>query len=239
MKRAISLIELILAIVIVGIGVTALPTIAFVSSKGNTQTVLSEVVTSTRIFMDDILLEPYNSALAEGFTGENGATLYTGIVKTSDDDRRFKEDAIQYFSRSIAVKKDGKPLDAEARVTSNEGLNTKFSTLNRTVNVENASTDKNLLSFKSTAQTWFLNLSYAAPDTDGKVNEIFDISNAKQVRDQTKNAMLVEVKSTGNPAGGDTGATTATTGGSNSPIIDDIDNITLYGFAFNISTEPR
>ena len=72
MKRAISLIELILAIVIVGIGVTALPTIAFVSSKGNTQTVLSEVATSTRIFMDDILLEPHNSALAEGFTGENG-----------------------------------------------------------------------------------------------------------------------------------------------------------------------
>lgn len=237
MKRAISLIELILAIVIVGIGVTALPTIAFVSSKGNTQTVLSEVVTSTRIFMDDILLEPYNSALAEGFTGENGATLYTGIVKTSDDDRRFKEDAIQYFSRSIAKKKNGEVLEANLGSESNMGLDGKFSTSTRKIEVSDGNS-KNILSFQAGSKVSFLELSYPAV-VDGNITEVFDVSNTKLSTETSRNAMLIEVKSTGIPAGGGTGAMTATTGGSNSPIIDDIDNITLRGFAFNISTEPR
>ena len=230
MKRAISLIELILAIVIVGIGVTALPTIAFVSSKGNTQTVLSEVVTSTRIFMDDILLEPHNSALAEGFTGENGATLYTGIVKTSDDDRRFKEDAIQYFSRSIARDKAGNPISANTGSHDTDfkaGLDNKIDLASRTIDAT-SDNNKNILSFQATPTVRFLELDYSQP-INGKISETFNVSDAnKLTTDTAKNAMMIEVKSTGTGTSGD-----------NSSIIDDIDSITLRGFAFNISTEPR
>ena len=58
MKGAFSLIELLLAIVVVGVAVAALPFIAISTGKANVQAVVSEVVTSSRIFIDDILSEP-------------------------------------------------------------------------------------------------------------------------------------------------------------------------------------
>ena len=91
MKKAVSLIELLLAIVIVGIGVAALPYISITSTKGNAQTILSEVISSSRIYIDDILLQPWNSALATGFIDNSGAKVYSGILKTeATKDARFE-----------------------------------------------------------------------------------------------------------------------------------------------------
>ena len=77
MKGAFSLIELLLAIVVVGVAVAALPFIAISTGKANAQAVVSEVVTSSRIFIDDILSEPWNSAIADGFTDSSGAVMYS------------------------------------------------------------------------------------------------------------------------------------------------------------------
>ena len=88
MKGAFSLIELLLAIVVVGVAVAALPFIAISTGKANAQAVVSEVVTSSRIFIDDILSEPWNSAIANGFISDNGAVLYSGILNTQSDDAR-------------------------------------------------------------------------------------------------------------------------------------------------------
>lgn len=91
MKRAFSLIELLLAIVVVGVAVAALPFMATSTGKANAQAVVSEVVTSSRIFIDDILSEPWNSAITNGFTDSSGAVLYSGILQAESDDVRFAD----------------------------------------------------------------------------------------------------------------------------------------------------
>ena len=126
MKRAFSLIELLLAIVVVGIAVVALPLIATITGKANTQAVVSEVVTSSRIFIDDILSEPWNSAVTNGFVNSNGAVLYSGILNAQRGDARFAAGTKKYFSRTLARDKDGKAIKAARVQTScSSGINCK------------------------------------------------------------------------------------------------------------------
>ena len=112
MKGAFSLIELLLAIVVVGVAVAALPFIAISTGKANVQAVVSEVVTSSRIFIDDILSEPWNSAITNGFTDISGAVLYSGILQAESSDPRFDVRTKKYFSRTLARDKDGKAIKA-------------------------------------------------------------------------------------------------------------------------------
>ncbi len=235
MKKAISLLELLLAIIVVGIGASAIPPIVMATTKANEQTILSEVVTSTRIMIDELLLEPYNSVLANGFTGKSGATLYTGIVKTetcTDDatckDRRFNKNATQYFSRSLAVNSSGKFVKAENLAgKSGEankpgsanyalGLNNRKNAVERSI--DTGTGNRNLIKFKSLAKARFLDIT---ADNKSDINVTFDLSKANG--DTPKNVMVVDVNSSFD----------------NNSKIGGVENIILYGFAFNISEESK
>ena len=238
MKKAISLLELLLAIIVVGIGASAIPPIVMATTKANEQTILSEVVTSTRIMIDELLLEPYNSVLANGFTGKSGATLYTGIVKTVDcaddascdsKDRRFNKNATQYFSRSLAVNSSGEFVKAENLASKSGEANTPGSAnyalgLNNRKNAVTRSIDtgtgtRNLIKFKSLAKARFLEITGGA-DNKSELNVTFDLS---KTGDAAKNVMVVDVNSSFD----------------NNSKIGGVENIILYGFAFNISEESK
>lgn len=238
MKKAISLLELLLAIIVVGIGASAIPPIVMATTKANEQTILSEVVTSTRIMIDELLLEPYNSVLANGFTGKSGATLYTGIVKTVDcaddascdsKDRRFNKNATQYFSRSLAVNSSGEFVKAENLASKSGEANTPGSAnyalgLNNRKNAVTRSIDtgtgnRNLIKFKSLAKASFLEITGGA-DNKSELNVTFDLS---KTGDTAKNVMVVDVNSSFD----------------NNSKIGGVENVILYGFAFNISEESK
>lgn len=236
MKKAISLLELLLAIIVVGIGASAIPPIVMATTKANEQTILSEVVTSTRIMIDELLLEPYNSVLANGFTGKSGATLYTGIVKTencNDDanckDRRFNKAVTQYFSRSLAVNSDGNFVKAENLASKSGAENTPGSAnyalgLNNRKNAVKRSIDtgagkKSLIKFNSSAKARFLDITGDA-DNKSDINVTFDLS---KTGDAAKNVMVVDVNSSFD----------------NNSKIGGVENVILYGFAFNISEESK
>lgn len=237
MKKAISLLELLLAIIVVGIGASAIPPIVMATTKANEQTILSEVVTSTRIMIDELLLEPYNSVLANGFTGKSGATLYTGIVKTencNDDanckDRRFNKAVTQYFSRSLAVNSDGDFVKAENLAGKSGAENTPGSAnyalgLNNRKNAVKRSIDtgagkKSLIKFNSSAKASFLEITGDTADNKSDINVTFDLS---KTSDTAKNVMVVDVNSSFD----------------NNSKIGGIENVILYGFAFNISEESK
>lgn len=236
MKKAISLLELLLAIIVVGIGASAIPPIVMATTKANEQTILSEVVTSTRIMIDELLLEPYNSVLANGFTGKSGATLYTGIVKTetcTDDttckDRRFNKNVTQYFSRSLAVNSSGEFVKAENLAGKSGAENTPGSAnyalgLNNRKNAVKRSIDtgagkKSLIKFNSSAKARFLDITIKEDSQD--LNVTFDLSKANG--DTPKNVMVVDVNSSFD----------------NNSKIGGVENVILYGFAFNISEESK
>lgn len=237
MKKAISLLELLLAIIVVGIGASAIPPIVMATTKANEQTILSEVVTSTRIMIDELLLEPYNSVLANGFTGKSGATLYTGIVKTVDcgddascdsKDRRFNKNATQYFSRSLAVNSDGDFVRAENLASKSGeankpgsanyalGLNNRKNAVERSI--DTGTGNRNLIKFKSLAKASFLDITIEEDSQDLKVT--FDLS---KTGDTAKNVMVVDVNSSFD----------------NNSKIGGVENVILYGFAFNISEESK
>lgn len=238
MKKAISLLELLLAIIVVGIGASAIPPIVMATTKANEQTILSEVVTSTRIMIDELLLEPYNSVLANGFTGKSGATLYTGIVKTVDcaddvscdsKDRRFNKNATQYFSRSLAVNSSGEFVKAENLASKSGeankpgsanyalGLNNRKNAVERSI--DTGTGNRNLIKFKSLAKARFLEITGGA-DNKSDINVTFDLS---KTGDAAKNVMVVDVNSSFD----------------NNSKIGGIENVILYGFAFNISEESK
>nr|WP_321309794.1 prepilin-type N-terminal cleavage/methylation domain-containing protein [uncultured Campylobacter sp.] len=225
MKGAFSLIELLLAIVVVGVAVAALPFIAISTGKANVQAVVSEVVTSSRIFIDDILSEPWNSAIADGFTDSSGAVMYSGILKAQSGDARFgADDTKKQFHRTLARAKDGAAIQA-AKVKPkpkpcNSGINCKDEAVAKI-----SKGSKNAFDFDITAQVKFINITETTEttaDTNGiKITATF--SDTATTTDNTSNAMLVSA--TARKDGGD--------------IIEGVDQIKLNGFAFNIGTEPR
>ena len=218
MKRAFSLIELLLAIVIVGFAVAALPFMATSTGKANAQAVVSEVVTSSRIFIDDILSEPWNSAIAGGFTDSSGAVMYSGILKAQDDDARFgTDDTKKYFHRTLARDKDGTAIKAAGVGSCNSGINCKDG-----AEAKISKGSKNAFDFDITAEVKFINITEQTDGTTGiKITATF--SDTATTTDTT-NAMLVSATATGKD-GGD--------------IIEGVKEIKLNGFAFNIGTESR
>ena len=218
MKRAFSLIELLLAIVVVGIAVAALPFMATSTGKANAQAVVSEVVTSSRIFIDDILSEPWNSAITNGFTTKSGAVLYSGILDAQSGDARFGSSTKKYFSRTLARDKEGKAIKA-AKVavvgSCDSGINCKNETHS---GLRADGSSKNAFDVDIKAEVKFINI---AEKTDGK--KIIATFNDRAAAGTT-NAILVSATATGE-------------GGGN--IIDDVNEIKLNGFAFNIGTESR
>ena len=218
MKRAFSLIELLLAIVIVGFAVAALPFMATSTGKSNAQAVVSEVVTSSRIFIDDILSEPWNSAIADGFTDSSGAVMYSGILKVQSADARFgTDDTKKYFHRTLARDKDGTAIKAAGVGSCNSGINCKNGAV-----AELSKGSKNAFDFDITAEVKFININETTTGTTGiKITATF--SDTATTTDTT-NAMLVSATATGKDKG---------------DIIDGVKQIKLNGFAFNIGTEPR
>lgn len=213
MKGAFSLIELLLAIVVVGVAVAALPFIAISTGKANAQAVVSEVVTSSRIFIDDILSEPWNSAIADGFTDSSGAVMYSGILEVQSGDARFAADTKKYFSRTLAKDKDGNAIQAAEVKPCNSGINCK-----NTVVAKISKGSKNAFDFDITAEVKFININETTTGT--KITATFSDTAATG----TTNAMLVSATATGKD-GGD--------------IIEGVSQIKLNGFAFNIGTESR
>lgn len=215
MKRAFSLIELLLAIVIVGVAVAALPFMATSTGKANAQAVVSEVVTSSRIFIDDILSEPWNSAITNGFTDISGAVLYSGILQAESSDPRFAGTK-KHFRRTLAKDKDGRAIEAARVQRCSSGINCKNRT-HSSLKAEGKSS-KNALDVDIRAEVKFINITENRADK--KITATFNNTAAAG----TTNAILVSTTATGK-------------GGAN--IIDDVNEIKLNGFAFNIGTESR
>ena len=223
MKRAFSLIELLLAIVIVGVAVAALPFMATSTGKANAQAVVSEVVTSSRIFIDDILSEPWNSAIADGFTDSSGAVMYSGILDAQSGDVRFVDSTKKYFSRTLAKDKDGTAIKAAEVKSCNSGINCKNGA-KAELRVAEGKDFKNAFEFDITAEVKFIKIAEKPDDkNDKKIIATFS-DTAVAAAGTTTNAMLVSATATGK-GGGD--------------IIEGVDQIKLNGFAFNIGTEPR
>ena len=217
MKGAFSLIELLLAIVVVGVAVAALPFIAISTGKANVQAVVSEVVTTSRIFIDDILSEPWNSAIADGFTDSSGAVMYSGILDAQSGDVRFVDSTKKYFSRTLARAKDGTAIKAAEVKSCNSGINCKDKAVAKI-----SKRSKNAFDFDITAEVKFINIAEETDGTTGiKITATF--SDTATTTDTT-NAMLVSATATGKDKG---------------DIIDGVKQIKLNGFAFNIGTEPR
>ncbi|MCI6343747.1 MAG: type II secretion system GspH family protein [Campylobacter sp.] len=216
MKRAFSLIELLLAIVIVGVAVAALPFIATSTGKANAQAVVSEVVTSSRIFIDNILSEPWNSAITNGFTDSSGAVLYSGILGAESDDPRFVNSTKKYFSRTLAKDKDGRAIRAAGVRKCDSGINCKNKV--ETKISANGKDSKNALDFHITAEVKFINI------TENKAGKKITATFNDTAAAGTSNAILVSTTATGERGGN---------------IIDDVNEIRLNGFAFNIGTESR
>lgn len=218
MKGAFSLIELLLAIVVVGVAVAALPFIAISTGKANAQAVVSEVVTSSRIFIDDILSEPWNSAIADGFTDSSGAVMYSGILDAQSGDARFVDSTKKYFSRTLAKDKDGNAIQAAGITSCSSGINCKDKAVAKI-----SKGSKNAFDFDITAEVKFINIAETRDGTTGiKITATF--SDTATTTDPTTNAILVSATATGKD-GGD--------------IIEGVNQIKLNGFAFNIGTEPR
>ena len=219
MKGAFSLIELLLAIVVVGVAVAALPFIAIITGKANVQAVVSEVVTSSRIFIDDILSEPWNSAIAGGFTDSSGAVMYSGILKAQDDDARFgTDDTKKQFRRTLAKDKDGNAIQAAGVGSCNSGINCKDKAVAKI-----SKGSKNAFAFDITAEVKFIDIKETTTGTTGiKITATF--SDTATTTDPTTNAILVSATATGKDKG---------------DIIEGVKEIKLNGFAFNIGTEPR
>ena len=214
MKGAFSLIELLLAIVVVGVAVAALPFIAISTGKANVQAVVSEVVTSSRIFIDDILSEPWNSAIADGFTDSSGAVMYSGILDAQSGDVRFgTDDTKKQFRRTLARAKDGTAIKAAEVKSCNSGINCKDG-----AKAELSKGSKNAFDFDITAEVKFIDIKETIAGT--KITDTFSDTAATG----TSNAMLVSATATGKN-GGD--------------IIEGVSQIKLNGFAFNIGTESR
>ena len=222
MKGAFSLIELLLAIVVVGVAVAALPFIAISTGKANAQAVVSEVVTSSRIFIDDILSEPWNSAIANGFTDSSGAVMYSGILDAQSGDARFAADTKKYFSRTLAKDKEGNAIKAADVKTAadlcNSGINCKNGAK---AELRTDGKDfKNAFEFDIKAEVKFIRID-DEKIVGKKITVTFDDT---KTATGTTNAMLVSATATGKN-GGD--------------IIEGVKQIKLNGFAFNIGTEPR
>lgn len=216
MKGAFSLIELLLAIVVVGVAVAALPFIAISTGKANAQAVVSEVVTSSRIFIDDILSEPWNSAIADGFTDSSGAVMYSGILKAEIGDPRFVDSTKKYFSRTLAKDKDGNAIQAAGVGSCNSGINCKDKAVAKI-----SKGSKNAFDFDIKAEVKFINIAETTTGTTGiKITATFSDTAAAG----TSNAMLVSATATGKNKG---------------DIVEGVNQIKLNGFAFNIGTESR
>lgn len=217
MKGAFSLIELLLAIVVVGVAVAALPFIAISTGKANVQAVVSEVVTSSRIFIDDILSEPWNSAIADGFTDSSGAVMYSGILNAQSGDARFgTDDTKKQFRRTLAKDKDGNAIQAAGVKSCSSGINCKDG-----AEAKISKGAKNAFDFDITAKVKFIDIKETTTGTTGiKITATFSDTAATG----TTNAMLVSATATGKDKG---------------DIIEGVDQIKLNGFAFNIGTEPR
>lgn len=214
MKGAFSLIELLLAIVVVGVAVAALPFIAISTGKANAQAVVSEVVTSSRIFIDDILSEPWNSAIADGFTDSSGAVMYSGILKVQSADARVAADTKKYFSRTLARAKDDTAIEAAEVKSCNSGINCKNG-----AEAKISKGSKNAFDFDIKAEVKFIRI-----DEEPPVGKKITVTFSDTAATGTSNAMLVSATATGKD-GGD--------------IIEGVKQIKLNGFAFNIGTEPR
>ncbi|MCI7246451.1 MAG: prepilin-type N-terminal cleavage/methylation domain-containing protein [Campylobacter sp.] len=221
MKGAFSLIELLLAIVVVGVAVAALPFIAISTGKANVQAVVSEVVTSSRIFIDDILSEPWNSAIADGFTDSSGAVMYSGILDAQSGDPRVAADTKKYFSRTLAKDKDGNAIQAAGITSCNSGINCKDKAVAKI-----SKGSKNAFDFDITAQVRFINIAETSSPDGKKITATFidTVTTTDPTTDPTTNAILVSATATGKD-GGD--------------IIEGVSQIKLNGFAFNIGTESR
>ena len=245
MKRAFSLIELLLAIIIVGVAVSALPFIANSTGKANAQAVVSEVVTTSRIFIDDILSEPWNSAIADGFIHSSGAVLYSGILQaeSDDDDPRFRTGTKKYFSRTLARGRDGTPINAAEVGSCDSGINCKngvHSALRAERRPEGKS--KNSFDVNITAQVRFINIAERRTTDGKKITATFSVSDTDTATGTTGikiTATFSDTATTTDPTTNAILVSATATGKDKGDIIEGVKEIKLNGFAFNIGTEPR
>lgn len=228
MKKAFSLLELIFSIIIIGIGVAALPYVATSASNAAAQSLLSEVIAADKIVLDDIMLEPWNSALDKGFSTSSGAVMYSGILKVEDEGLlpgaisrlSTDPDATKYFHRTLALKSDGDILATEGISTcsSSEGGINCADDKTREIRVDSA---KNTFAFQVNTQVDFIDINETV---SGK--RITAVFNPNSTTNTSTNAIMVS-------------ATASIDDTNSTEIIEGVSQIVLRSFAFNIGSEVR
>lgn len=226
MKKAFSLLELIFSIIIIGIGVAALPYVATSASNAAAQSLLSEVIAADKIVLDDIMLEPWNSALDKGFSTSSGAVMYSGILKVEDEGllpgaiSRLNTDAntTKYFHRTLALKSDGDILATDSiGGCSGGGINCADNET-REIRVDSA---KNTFAFQVNTQVDFIDINETV---SGKT--ITAVFNPNSTTNTSTNAIMVS-------------ATASIDDTNSTEIIEGVSQIVLRSFAFNIGSEVR
>lgn len=223
MKKAFSLLELIFSMIIIGIGVAALPYVATSASTASAQSLLSEVIAADKIVLDDIMLEPWNSALDKGFSTSSGAVMYSGILKVEDEGSLSRldtnPDAKKYFHRTLALKSDGDILVAEGIGCNGGGINCADGK-RREISVNSA---KNVFAFQVNTEVKFINIEENVDSTNKKIIAVFDPDKDSA---GTSNAIMVS-------------AAASIDGTDTTEIIEGVSQIVLRSFAFNIGSEVR
>lgn len=188
MQKAFSLLEVVLAIVVIGIAVSAVPFVINSGSQGVSSLVSQEAVASTRSKLADILEYQWNSGMDSGNIA-NGAILRTGDTSSVDD---------TYINRKImltdsvggvwVVAEDIMKYDSNSSYSLNQFNNYEDST---TIN-DNAIVQKGLISLNSK-----LSVNYVRPEVKSTANaQVKHVEfNLKQVTGTT-DALLLDFNTT-------------------------------------------
>lgn len=189
MRKAFSLLEVILAIVVIGIAVSAVPFVINSGSQGVSSLVSQEAVASTRSKLADILEYQWNSGMDSGSIA-NGAILKTGDTASVDD---------TYINRKIMLSSPVGGVWISAENISNYDSNSSYSlnqfnnyTSQTTIN-DNAIIQKGLISLNSK-----LSVNYVRPEVKSTANaRVKHVEfNLMTVSKTTTDALLLDFNTT-------------------------------------------
>lgn len=154
MSRAFSILELVLAIVVLGVSLAALPYIVSMSSKGISSFIVQEAVSTTKSKLSEILTYPWNSNMID-----QTDSYYPGKLIICDDR---KKEYLTYSNRGCMLR-DRDNSKIAANNTSNKaknGINEFNGVVNNDIKItDNASEKKNILNIKGKSSVSFCNIS--------------------------------------------------------------------------------
>lgn len=209
MKKAFSILEIIIAIMVIALGVSAIPYIINSNSNSNQGALLQEAITSNKTKLLDIMSFPWNS-IVENETQKIPIFLISGI---NDDYNKSN-----YFANPRNITQANLRLLSDGNIKG--GIN-DFAGDNGIVNVTDANKSKNILSLKYKVSMGYL----SKPQNDLRDNKNADeiktvfTNQINKVSTNPSIALMIRIDS-------------------NTTNLDKNKNVSLVGYSFNIG-EPK